>query len=177
MLEQLGVNAEQAETLRTWRYEVEKSHVALQAKIEQAELDVRHLLSKTEPNEEAIMDAINKAGEAKIALRKSQVRHLLKARSLLGTQTWNKVRKLMRSYKRRGPKHKRTGPDRETWRDDEHRRPGPWRRHGDTRTAPSQGDHPGDDISQRMRDNLDTINTDGDGAITLEELTQRMRQF
>lgn len=43
--------------------------------------------------------------------------------------------------------------------------------------ADQDGKLTGDEIAGRMRENLEAIDTDGDGAISLEEFQERMRQF
>ncbi|MCO6455298.1 MAG: EF-hand domain-containing protein, partial [Pirellulaceae bacterium] len=45
------------------------------------------------------------------------------------------------------------------------------------RDADGDGKLTGDEISDRMRENLSAIDSDGDGSITLEEFQARMRQF
>ena len=45
------------------------------------------------------------------------------------------------------------------------------------RDTNSDGKLSGDELPERMRNNLSAIDTDGDEAVTLEELQQRMRRF
>ena len=122
IVEKLGLSDGQVESLHNLRYEAMKRHIDLKAAVSTARLDVRHLLHQDAPDEGAVMAAIERAGEASVDLRKSDVSHMLKGRSIIGPDKWKQVRQLMAERRHRRPErgHRRGrhgrehGPEGET---------------------------------------------------------------
>lgn len=108
VMEKIGLNDEQVKSLQELSYAAKKRHISLRAEVSQAKLEVRRLLSQDEPNEDAIMLAIDVSGKATTALRKSHVKHMLDGRALVGKETWRDVRKTMRHMKRKQQKGSRS---------------------------------------------------------------------
>ena len=108
----LGLTSSNVEALKTLRYEAAKKRISLKAEVEEARLELRHLLHSDEPDESAVMKAIEEVGEATVELRKSDVKHMLKARSIVGTDKWKKMSEMGRQmrhrmHERRGRSHDR----------------------------------------------------------------------
>ena len=103
LMDELQLSEQQIASLRKIRFEAQKNHVTLQADAAQARLVVHDLLSQDQPPEEELMSAIEKAGQAKIAMRKSNVRHMLKIRELVGPDKWQKLRERGRKQHGRRP--------------------------------------------------------------------------
>ena len=103
LMDELQLSEQQIESLKTVRFEAQKNHITLQADAAQARLVVQDLLSQDQPPEEELMSAIEKAGQARIAMRKSSVKTMLKIREIVGPDKWQKLRKHGRKQHGRRP--------------------------------------------------------------------------
>lgn len=130
LIEKLGLTDEQVETLSQVRFESQKSSIALQSEVAQAQLEVRRLLSQDEPDETEVMGAIDKAGQTAVALRKSQVQHMLKGRAILGSDTWKTMKQMI------GERRHHFRPSRRGHRRDHGPEMGPWHRRGGSENRP-----------------------------------------
>ena len=133
VMQKLGLSEQEAETLRTLGYEARKKQIELDAELQEARLELHHLLGADEPDENQVMNALEEAAEADLAVRKAQVKHLLEVRRILGPEKWKKVRTVM---------HER-GPRASFGRDGRPGRP-PWDRGGDRRSRENRDDGPQD---------------------------------
>lgn len=105
---ELQLSEQQIESIRQIRFKAQKDHIAFQAEAAQARLVIQNLLSQDQPLEGELMSAIEKAGQVKIAMRKSHVQRMLKIRELIGSENWQKLREHGRrnhGQRRRQPKH------------------------------------------------------------------------
>ena len=122
LLQKLDLDSDKVAALRRLRYEASKQRIRLQSEVRLARLDLRHSLSAEQPNESAVMAAVERAGQAATELHKSDVRHLLKARAILGPEKWQKLKQIMAEHARhrqmRRPDHHRDARG-------QGRRPGP----------------------------------------------------
>ena len=130
LVEKLELSSGDVEALRTLRYEAEKSRISLQADVTEAKLELRYLLHSDEPSESAVMVAIEGVGDATVALRKSDIKHMLKARAIMGPDKWKQMKGAMRKSKlqRFRKRHGSSGDRRHRRQDREpssRRRPGP----------------------------------------------------
>ena len=160
LVEKLGLDSEQVKSLRELGYEAKKRDIDLRAAAAQARLEIRRLLSQDEPNEEAVMSAIDQAGAATTALQKSHIKHMLEGRAVVGNETWRKMhqtlrhkdQKGMRSMRHQGGRRPGSGPDR---RDHESSRPP---RHQPSfnpgRVGPDNGAEPVLDIDEDLQATL-----------------------
>ena len=109
--EELGLSTSQVESIKEIHFEAKKNQIALRADVAQAKLEVHHLLGSAEPPQEQIMTAIEKSGQAQIALRKSDVGQLLQIRSLIGSDKWQQLRSQMHKRHRSRDVHRRPHGD------------------------------------------------------------------
>ena len=112
----LGITEEQRDQIRQLRFDTQKQSIELRARVELAELELRHLMQQDQPQEPAVMQAIENVGEARIAMEKVNVAGMLKTRAMLGTETWRQLhqraaarfrRHMQRSENRDRPQHQR----------------------------------------------------------------------
>jgi len=99
VVEKLGLSEDQIEQLSNLKYEAMKQHIRLKAIVSEAKLEVRHLLGQDVPDQSAVMAAIEQAGKASVDLRKSDVSHMLKGRSILGPDKWKEIRQMMAHWR------------------------------------------------------------------------------
>ena len=130
LVEKLELSSDDVEALRTLRYEAEKSRISLQADVTEAKFELRHLLHSDEPNESAVMAAIESVGDATVALRKSDIKHMLKARAIMGSDKWKQMKSAMKKHKHQRFRKRHGRPGDRRHRRQEHepnskRRPGP----------------------------------------------------
>ena len=101
IVEELGLTSEQISSLRELRFESVVGDIDLRANKSKASVKLRELLSQDEPDEAAVMSAIDTVGQASIAMQKSNVQKMLKHRSILGPEKAKKLRKMVGNMKRR----------------------------------------------------------------------------
>ncbi|MAE65310.1 MAG: hypothetical protein CMJ18_13645 [Phycisphaeraceae bacterium] len=130
----LGLSEDQAKELRRIRYEARRAQIDLKAERDRARLELQHLMQQDAPDEAAVMAAVERVGQASIAMRKHGVKQMLASRSIVGAEKWQKMKHMRRERMHRGMRRHRgdQGPGM-------HRgRRGPHREHG--RRGP-RGEH------------------------------------
>ena len=113
MIERLNLTSEQTESLKSLRFETQKRQIKLRADMALSRTELRQLLSADSPDEAAVMAAIEKAGQAKIALEKTHVEQMLRTRAVIGTEKWQQVKEMKerkRHHRGRGRRHHDRGP-------------------------------------------------------------------
>jgi Spy/CpxP family protein refolding chaperone len=95
LLEQLGLEDQQIAALKEVHREAQKAAIELRAEQELAQIDIKAQLESDEPDREAIMQAIGRAGEARTAMRQQQMGTLLTIREILGPEAWRDVKERM----------------------------------------------------------------------------------
>ena len=106
----LGVTEDQLSQLREMAYQGETAQIKGRADLEIAQMELRHLLDSAKPTEEAVGKAVDKISGLEAQLQKVRISEMLKARTILGEDTMEKVRDAMRDQVReRGPRGDRQG--------------------------------------------------------------------
>lgn len=134
-MKEFGITEEQAKSLQTSFYDLEKKMVTLRSEAELADIEVRRLMQADDADEAALMAAIDQAGQAHTAIRKATAAQKLSVQKILGPETSKKIKHLIGERMRqargggeeRGPRGR--GPEDED--DDRGERPGkgkgaPW---------------------------------------------------
>lgn len=114
---EFGISPEQAKALKASFHEMEKKMVSLRADVETAELDVRELMEQDDPDEAALMAAIEKVGQARTAVQKTLAQQRLAVGKIVSPETMKKVRERVQERMRqskgaedRGPRGKDDAP-------------------------------------------------------------------
>ncbi|HEY8240986.1 MAG TPA: periplasmic heavy metal sensor [Kiritimatiellia bacterium] len=104
---ELGVTDAQLDAVRDALYANKTAGVKLHGDAELARIELHRLMEAESPDRDAVMKAIEKAGAAEIAIRKSEVGLKLKVREIVGTETLKKIRTQMREQaaQRGGERH------------------------------------------------------------------------
>lgn len=120
--EELGISEEQVQSLRANSYELRTEGVDLRAELEKAGMRQAHLMTEPEIDEDALMKAVEQAGEIRTALAKLRIRQLLLVKRTFTPEQMELARKRMREHvmKARGTRGERRHRDRP-----EHARSGP----------------------------------------------------
>jgi len=92
IVDRLGLSEEQRTQLRTTLYEGRKRVIRLQADQKLADLEVRHLLSQDNPDEAAVMSAVDAAGRLETDVRKARVAQVLALRKIVGDEKLRQLR-------------------------------------------------------------------------------------
>lgn len=95
IVEKLGLTDEQVAALKARAAESEKKFITLRADVELAETDVRHLMREDKPDREALMKAVETAGQAMTNLRKALVEEQLAFREIAGPDALRKARHMI----------------------------------------------------------------------------------
>ena len=109
VVKELGLSDSQVESLRNVQYEARKRQIKLQAKVADGRLEVQHQLGGDNPDEGAIMEAIERAGEAQIKMRKATIRQMLEGREILGDEKWKQMKQMMHKRMRPHSARRREG--------------------------------------------------------------------
>ena len=105
-----GLTPEEQEALKALRMTYQQEIEELEATLQKARTDVRHLLTDVSAaTESEVMNAIDAAGSAQTALQKARVRYMLKIREIIGPE---KARSMARQLtrQRHGENANRIGP-------------------------------------------------------------------
>ena len=101
--EKLGITDEQIQALRNKSFEFRKKQVDLRAELEKAGMDQARLMMEDDPDEDAIMAAVEKAGATKTALAKLQVRQMLLVKKTLTPDQVAAIREIMHERMKKRP--------------------------------------------------------------------------
>mgnify|MGYP001278469078 CR=1 FL=1 len=94
-MKEFGITEEQAATLQTSFYELEKKMVTLQSDVELAQVELRRLMDADAPDKAAVLAAVEKAGAARTAIQKATVEQRLTVREIVGADTMKKIKHLV----------------------------------------------------------------------------------
>jgi Spy/CpxP family protein refolding chaperone len=116
---ELGLSDEQVAGMRKQTLENQKQLIELKAKLELAALDQVELLRAEEPDESALMKAIEKTGALRTEIAKLELKHLLAVRGTLTAEQRHKLRQMVKDKIERvreqrgegGPGPERGAPD------------------------------------------------------------------
>jgi Spy/CpxP family protein refolding chaperone len=134
-MKEFGITEEQAATLQTSFYELEKKMVTLQSDVELAQVELRRLMDADTPDKAAVLAAVEKAGAARTAIQKATVEQRLTVREIVGADTMKKIKHMVGDRMRQS----RGGgddEDRSRGRKGEGRGEGKGERKGDGKGAP-----------------------------------------
>jgi Spy/CpxP family protein refolding chaperone len=113
MAEKLGISSNQAATLREKLIEIKKKQIDLRAAIEKQGLEQAQLLSATPIDEQAVMAAVEKAGQMKTQMAKQELEAVLLLRKTLTPEQIAKAREMMREHMKQRWQAEGQGPGRE----------------------------------------------------------------
>lgn len=114
LAKELGVTEEQIATLQAAHYENEKNEIKLRGNKDLARLEVKKLLKADTVDKEAIMAAVDTAGQASIELRKAQIGFMIQVKEVLGKDVLQKLREYGREHMREARQGGRPGPGRQS---------------------------------------------------------------
>lgn len=97
LLEDLELGDEKVADLKEIHREAQKTTIELRAQLELGEIDLKAELESPEPDADAAMKAIERMGNARTEMQKTQVGVMLETRALLGPETWKKLQERMRN--------------------------------------------------------------------------------
>jgi len=100
---QIGLDDTQKETIRKLFFEAQSRQADLRAAIEKASLKQVELMLSDNPDEEAILKAVEEAGAARTELAKARVKNLLAIRAVLTEEQRQKLRELIREWSKNRP--------------------------------------------------------------------------
>lgn len=111
-MKEFGITEEQAASLQTSFYELEKKMVTLESDAELAQIELRRLMDAEAPDKAAVLAAVEKAGAARTAIQKALVEQRLNTRNVLGDETMKKIKHLVgeRMRQARGGDGDEAGP-------------------------------------------------------------------
>lgn len=89
---EFGITEDQITALKASFADLEKKMVALRAEVETAEIDLRQVLDKDSPDEAAVMAAVEKVGQARMAIQKTVVQERLAVGKIVSPETMKKIR-------------------------------------------------------------------------------------
>lgn len=92
---EFGITPQQATELKASFHEMEKKMIALRSQAELAQLEVRKLMDADEPDEAALMAAIDQAGAAHTAIQKATAEQRLAVRKIVGPETMKKIKDMV----------------------------------------------------------------------------------
>ncbi len=122
----LGLSAEQIQTLRDGLYEIQTRKVELRADLEVAGLKQARLLTADAIDEKALMDAVEHTGDVRTEIAKAEMGALLLVHKTLNAEQREKVRQMMHRRVVAQNEEKRGGdPRREQNRPERGRRANP----------------------------------------------------
>lgn len=105
-----GVTDEQIAKLKEGQMAFEKQMIQMRADVEQAKLDVRHLMQSEKPDRGAIAKAIDHAAAKEVTLRKAGVMRMLDVRETLGQETVDKIKTMVREHMQQRMQQIQRGP-------------------------------------------------------------------
>lgn len=139
--EKLGLEEAQIDQIKDLNYDTESESIAIEAKVRQAELNLRRELEEDNPDETKVMGLIEQVGTLNIKRTQLDMRRNLSVRRILTKEQQQKARELIQKHRakrrermgrggRRFGHHdgRRGGPDGAEWRERRDRG-----RHGDKR--------------------------------------------
>ncbi len=97
---QAGVTEEQMAELKKIRAAGEKAGIQLRSNVDLARQEVRTLMDADTVDKKAVMEAVEKGGQAMTELRKAEIGQAIEARALLGKDTVAKLREALRKEMR-----------------------------------------------------------------------------
>jgi Spy/CpxP family protein refolding chaperone len=103
MADELGLPDATRKKIKDMLYEAQKQSITLHADLEQAKLELQHMMDQDKPDTEAVLKQFDKVAQAKTALAKVGMRTMLEAQKLLTPEQRKKVREHMMKM-RGGPK-------------------------------------------------------------------------
>jgi Spy/CpxP family protein refolding chaperone len=98
---EMGLTAEDLNQLSELEYNQRKSMIPLQADERLARLEVKYLLEQDHPDQAAVNQAIERAGQAGIAVEKQRIAYMLKVKELLGAEKYERLQQARQRYSRR----------------------------------------------------------------------------
>ncbi len=95
MIDQLGLPEATHKKIKDLAYEAEKQSIAVRAELEQAKLEMHHLMEQDKTDNDAVLKQLDKVGQLKNDLAKIRMRAWLEARKLLSPEQRKKMRAQM----------------------------------------------------------------------------------
>ena len=95
---QAGLTDDQIAKLKDGQFEFEKKMITLRSESEVAKLDVKHLMESDTPDRAAVEKAIDAAGQKELALRKSEILHMVDVKTTLGADTIKKLKEFAKQH-------------------------------------------------------------------------------
>lgn len=87
----LGIPQEKLQRIKDMSFDANEALIPLEADLKRAQLALQRLLSATTPDERAVMQKLEAASQAELAIRKNRMGLMLRIRALLGPDLWNKL--------------------------------------------------------------------------------------
>jgi Spy/CpxP family protein refolding chaperone len=87
----LGIPQEKLQRIKDMGFDANEALIPLEADLKRAQLALQRLLSGTSPDERAVMQKLEAASQAELAIRKNRMGLMLRIRALLGPELWNKL--------------------------------------------------------------------------------------
>ncbi len=100
--DRLGLTEEQKEKLKALLFEGRRELVELRARVQVAALRQAELLSQENPDQNAVMQAVEQTGQLRTELAKAQIRQLLAVRAMLTSEQRDQLRGAFRERWRQG---------------------------------------------------------------------------
>ena len=102
--EKLGITDDQAKKIETLAYTNEKQAIDLEAKVKQAELDLKQSMTQKRPDKNKVLAQVDTVSKAKADLAKLKVSEHLGVREILTDAQVEKIEKFIKSQHRGGPR-------------------------------------------------------------------------
>ncbi len=96
LAEEVGLEEEQVDKLSEGLYEIERKNVELKADLQLAGLEQAKLMMQEEVNEKEVMEAVEKAGQARTELAKLKVKQMLLVKQTLSEDQLSELKEVMR---------------------------------------------------------------------------------
>lgn len=92
--EKLGISDEKLKKIRDAAFAANDELITLEASARRAQLQFDRLLAEPAPDEKKALEKLDEVGAAEQAVRRNRVRLLLRVRTVLGPELWQKVQQL-----------------------------------------------------------------------------------
>ncbi len=104
---EIGLTAQQQQTLKNRFFASEKDEIALEAKIKTARLELKQLMDADSPDESAVYRKVDEMGKLRTEMQKLHTGNRLAVKAMLTTEQEQKLKELRREHRQDLREHDR----------------------------------------------------------------------
>ena len=113
LAEKAGLSKEQISSIKTILYDINMQMIDLRAEMEKAGMEQARLMTSDEPDEAAIMKAIEKTGEIRTKMAKLRIQSMLKIKKIIKPEQFAKMKEFISERRKEGMRGDERVPFRE----------------------------------------------------------------